>query len=222
MLEVRDLDLSIEGTPVLRQVQLNLAAGEMVGLIGRNGAGKTSLLRTVMGLWTPSNGSVRYQGQDLLVEAAHRRAHLGIGYMPEDRGLIPELMVQENVMVPAWATQREDHESRLRWIYSLIPEVEEFAQRKAFSVSGGQQKLVALARALMAGSHLLLLDEPFEGVAPSLGKRLVEVISALKDEGLSVLLAESDYTHTHGVVDRAYVIDRGSVAQAQTGGNRQK
>lgn len=221
MLEVRDLDLSIEGTPVLRQVQLDLAAGEMVGLIGRNGAGKTSLLRTVMGLWTPVRGSVRYQGQDLLAEAPHRRAHLGIGYMPEERGLIPDLTVEENVMVPAWATQRDDHAERLRWIYSLIPEVEEFSQRKAFSVSGGQQKLVALARALMAGSHLLLLDEPFEGVAPSLGKRLVEVISALKDAGLSVLLAESDYTHTHGVVDRAYVIDRGSVAQAPTGGNGQ-
>jgi len=211
MIEISKLNVSIQGTPILRDVGLAVPPGGMIGLIGRNGAGKTTLLRSIMGLLKPTAGRIQIDGMDMTAVDGYERAHHQIGYMPEDRRLVPDLTVEENVLVPAWATGLADPEARLKWVYSLMPEVEKFAPRRAISLSGGQQKLVALARALMVGRKVILLDEPFEGVAPTLCKRLVDVISALKSEGMSVLISESDYTHTHGVVDHSYVIERGSV-----------
>ena len=120
--------------------------------------------------------------------------------MPEDRRLVPDLTVEENVLTPVWATKQPNPQARLEWVYSLMPEVKGFASRRAMSLSGGQQKLAALARALMIGKKVSWLDEPFEGVAPTRCRRLVEGISSLKTEGISVLISESDYTHTRGVV----------------------
>lgn len=176
-------------------------------VVGRNGAGKTTLMRSVMGLLRPAGGTVRIAGTDVTAGPAHARARLRVGYMPEDRRLVPELTVEENVLVPAWAS--DIPESRLAWIYDLIPEVAAFARRRASQLSGGQQKLVALARALMAGGKLMLLDEPFEGIAPALAHRLVEVLQRIKAHGLSILISESDYTHTAGLVEQVFVIERG-------------
>lgn len=212
MLEIKSLNVSIAGTPILRDVSLTVPTGSMVGLIGRNGAGKTTLMRSIMGLLQPSSGKVMLDDTDLTALDGHHRAALRIGYMPEDRRLVPDLSVEENVLLPAWAVKRQDAQQRLQWVYSLMPEVAKLAARPAMSLSGGQQKLVALARALMVGQRVLLLDESFEGVAPMLCQRLVEVIRSLKTEGISVLISESDYTHTRDVVDRSYVIERGSVA----------
>ena len=158
---------------------------------------------------------MRFESRDLLAIPTHERARLGIGYMPEDRRLIPELTVEENVLVPAWAARLPDAGSRLQKIYELIPEVKAFAPRKGLQLSGGQQKLAALARALMCGTRLLLLDEPFEGVAPALAQRLAEVVAGLKREGLSVLLSESDLQHSERLVDRVIAIDRGFIAAGQ-------
>lgn len=213
MLEIRDLDVYIERTRILREVSLTLPKGVMAGLIGRNGAGKTTLMRSVMGLLRPARGAIRINGADVTRAPAHGRAKLRVGYMPEDRRLVPELTVEENILVPAWANAIADASMRLTWICDLIPEVAAFAQRRALQLSGGQQKLVAIARALMAGERLLLLDEPFEGIAPALAHRLVEVLHAIKAEGLSILLSESDYTHSRGLVDRLYVIERGAVME---------
>jgi branched-chain amino acid transport system ATP-binding protein len=213
MLVVNALDVHIEQTPILRQVSLALAKGAIAGLIGRNGAGKTTLMRSIMGLIRPAQGSIRIDGSDVTAAPAHGRARMRVGYMPEDRRLIPQLTVEENILVPAWATGTRDTSSRLARIYELIPEVAAFAPRRALQLSGGQQKLVALARALMAGERLMLLDEPFEGIAPALAHRLVEVLHAIKVEGLSILLSESDYTHSAGLVDKVYVIERGAVAE---------
>lgn len=213
MLTVTGLDYYIEKTQILRQVSLDLPTGVMAGLVGRNGAGKTTLLRSVMGLIKPAAGSVSIAGTDVTRLPGFKRAGMQVGYMPEDRRLVPELTVEENVMVPAWANDIADGPQRLKRIYELMPEVAGFASRRALQLSGGQQKLVAFARALMCGTQLLLLDEPFEGVAPALSGRLVEVLIALKGQGLSVILSESDYTHSAGIVDKLFVIERGVVAE---------
>lgn len=213
MLEINDLSVHIEKSPILRNVSLSLPVGNVVGLIGRNGAGKTTLMRTVMGLMPYVSGSARIAGVDMAEIEPHDRAGMLIGYMPEDRRLIPDLTVEENILVPAWASKIPNYQKRLVWIYDLMPEIAAFANRKAVQLSGGQQKIVALARALLNGKKLLLLDEPFEGVAPALCHRLMEVLHVLKTEGLSVLLSESDYTHSAGLVDKVYVIERGQIVE---------
>ncbi|HEV8027320.1 MAG TPA: ATP-binding cassette domain-containing protein [Stellaceae bacterium] len=208
-LAVVDLRVSIQSVEVLRGLSLAVAPGEMIGLVGRNGAGKTTTLRAVMGL-LPADGEIRFAGVDLARQPTHGRAGLGIGYMPEDRRLVPLLSVEENILLPSWATRDPEGKARLAFVYGLMPEVAAMRARKALLLSGGQQKLVALARALMAGRRLLLLDEPFEGVAPALSQRLAEVIAALKGTELGVLIAQSDLNHSARLVDREYLIERGA------------
>ena len=210
MLEVKDLHVSIESVQVLRGLSLSLQNGAMSGLIGRNGAGKTSFMRSVMGHLQPSSGTMVFNGQDLTKLPPEARASLGIGYMPEDRGLVPELTVEENILIPLWVSPHLNVKERLRFVYGVLPEVEAMLDRKALLLSGGQQKLVALARALVIGTKLLLLDEPFEGVAPALSIRLSDVISGLRDMDLSVLIAQSDLNHSSSLVSQEVVIERGA------------
>jgi len=211
MLVVNTLDVDINGTPILRGVGLEIKAGEIIGLIGRNGAGKTTFLRSVMGLLPIQGGSLDFDGDALHSKPAYRRAHMRIGYMPEDRRLVPEMTAEENILVPVWSTNIEDYQSRLEWIYRIIPECKAFRDMPATSLSGGQQKLVALGRALMVGHKLLLLDEPTEGIAPVLAQRMGEILASLKNEGVSIIIAESNDAHVASVIDRTYVIERGSI-----------
>jgi branched-chain amino acid transport system ATP-binding protein len=210
MLKVEGLHVAIQSVIALRGMSLEVAEGTMVGLIGRNGAGKTTFLRSVMGHVPPTQGSITFNGQNLSALPSHARAGLGIGYMPEDRGLVPELTVEENILIPVWVNKALDPEERLNLVYKVLPELLEMRHRRALLLSGGQQKLVALARALAVGTRLLLLDEPFEGVAPALSKRLGEVIAGLKGTEVSVLIAQSDLNHSRKLVDREFVIERGA------------
>src|SRR6267142_1921380 len=190
MLELRNLSVAISAVQILRDVSLTVPDRAMIGLVGRNGAGKTTLMKTVMGLLKPAGGAVQFDGRDLLAAPTHARVRLGIGYMPEDRRLIPDLTVEENVLVPAWAAKRADARERLERVYALIPEMRAFAPRRGLALSGGQQKLAA----------------------PALAQRLAEVVADLKREGMSVLLSESDLQHSEQLVDRVVVIDRGAIA----------
>ncbi len=212
MLRITGLDVSIGSVGILRDVALELPTGIMAGLIGRNGAGKTTLMRGIMGLLPARGGTIDFDGDVLTRIPPHARTRLGIGYLPEDRRLVPALTVEENILVPAWALGSPNAQARWKKICALIPEIEALAERKALYLSGGQQKLVAIGRALMCGTKLLLLDEPFEGVAPALSKRIAEVIAGLKREGLSILVSESDLQHSASMLDRVFRIERGEVS----------
>ena len=211
MFRIVGLGVSVGRVPVIRNATFELREGEMCGLIGRNGAGKTTVLRALMGAM-PATGRAELGQIDLLALPPHRRVGQGIGYMPEDRRLVPEFTVEQNIRLPAWATALDGVEQRLEWIFSIIPEVAGFRARSTLELSGGQQKMVALARALMAGRRILLLDEPFEGLAPALAGRLGEVMSNLKGEGISILIAESNEVHLSHLLARAFRIERGMVS----------
>ena len=217
MIAIQDARVSIQNVEVLRGFTLTVRPGQMVGLIGRNGAGKTTVMRTIMGHLPLLGGKVDLTGTDLTRMPSHTRAALGIGYMPEDRGLVPELTVEENICLPLWVAPDLDVRARLDFVYSVLPELREMAQRKALLLSGGQQKLAALARALGVGTRLLLLDEPFEGVAPALSQRLSEVVGSLRGTGLSVLISQSDLNHSRRLLDDEVVIERGANVSSGAG-----
>lgn len=210
MLNIEAIHVAIQSVQVLRGLTLAVAPGRMVGLLGRNGAGKTTLMRSVMGHLSPSQGRISFDGQDFATLPRHGRAALGIGYMPEDRGLVPELTVEENILVPVWASRTLQADARLEFVYGVLPELKEMRERRALLLSGGQQKLVALARALAVGTRLLLLDEPFEGVAPALSNRLAEVIAGLRGGRMAVLIAQSDLNHSRRLVDTEVIMERGA------------
>lgn len=213
MLNIESVNVTIQSVQALRGFSLSVEAGSMVGLVGRNGAGKTTLLRTIMGHLVPTSGRVSWDGVDLATAPRHARAAMGVGYMPEDRGLVPELTVEENILVPVWVSKTLDERERLARVYEVLPELREMRERRALLLSGGQQKLVALARALAVGTRLLLLDEPFEGVAPALSQRLSEVIFGLRGKDLTVVIAQSELNHAASILDHEVVIERGANAK---------
>jgi len=215
VLNVAGLQVTIRGFVILRGVSLEVPLGGLVGLVGRNGAGKTTTLKGILGLVPVTGGAIALDGTDLREVPGHKRAQLGIGYMPEDRRLIGALTVEDNILMPAWATRRADDRQRLRYIYDIMPDVPPMAKRRAATLSGGQQKMVALARAVMTGTKLLLLDESFEGLSPALGEKFGRTIQALQREGLAILIAESDDKRL-SFVNRIYTIERGEIVQ-QTG-----
>ncbi len=192
---------------------MDVPSGKIVGLVGRNGAGKTTTLRSIMGLIPAVCDQLTLGGEDLSALPPEGRARRGIGYMPEDRRLISGLTAEENILVPGWALGLTDASERLRRIYSLMPAVEALAGRTAGQLSGGQQKLVALARSFMNGRRVLLLDEPFEGVAMGLAQRMAEAIRRFQEQelDLGVLVAESDLKRARLLAQKVYIIERGEI-----------
>ncbi len=215
MLRVGKITVNISSYSILRGLTLEVPTGSVVALVGRNGAGKTTTMRSIMGLVPVSEGEINLDDQNLGLLPAHLRAKLGIGYLPEDRRLINALTVEDNLLIPAQAVGLPAAEARLKTIYDLLPDVKVLANRKAVQLSGGQQKLVALARSFMNGKKLLLLDEPFEGIPTALSQKLAQAIREFQEAegGLSVLVAESDLKRAAMLTDRAYVIERGEVVE---------
>ncbi len=215
MLTLEGVDVAIAGTRVLRGVSLAIGEGARVALVGRNGAGKTTTFRAIMGLVPLTGGAIGFAGQNLAEVPAHRRSAIGIGYAPEERKLFPTFTVEENLRLPAEVLKLPGAEiaRRLEKAYAILPEIKEFADRKAGGLSGGQGKMVALGRALMVGTRLVLLDEPFQGLAPALAKRYGEALLRLREAepGLAVLISESNPDLLKPMVDSAFLIERGEV-----------
>ncbi len=214
MLEIAGLRVRQGGVPVLHGLDMAVGAGAVCGLIGHNGAGKTTTLRAVMGLLPVDSGTIRFDGAAIDRADATLRPRLGIGYMPEDRRLIPSLTVAENILLPMWAVGEAVDPGRLDWVYSVVSELQPIRDRPATLLSGGQQKLVALGRALLIGHRLLLLDEPTEGVAPALVARIFGILSRVKVErGMTILVAESNTRHLHGLLDHVVHVERGRLVK---------
>ena len=211
MLSLNKINVDIGPVGILKNASIDLSQGEMVGLIGRNGAGKTTLLKTIMGILKTKSGEINFENEDLVALPSEKRAQMLIGYMPEDRRLIPSMSSEENIMIPVWAVGLDDWNERLEWIYQIIPEAKDLKDRPSTSLSGGQQKLIALSRALMVGRKLLLLDEPTEGIAPALTKRIIEILNNLKKQGVTTLVAESNEKHYEKMLDRTFTIERGEI-----------
>jgi ABC-type branched-subunit amino acid transport system ATPase component len=218
MLRLDGVSVEIAGAPVLRRVSLAVPPGGRVALIGRNGAGKTTTLRTLMGLLTPSTGEVALDGRPCTALPAHHRARLGIGYAPEERKLFGAFTVRENMLLPAQVLGLPGTEiaRRLEAVYSLLPELRDFAPRRAAGLSGGQGKMVALGRALMVGTRAVLLDEPFQGLAPALALRYAEALGRLRSAlpDVAILITESSPDLLRSLVDSTFVIERGEIAAA--------
>ena len=214
-LSVSELDVTLSGARVLRRVGLQVPYGQSVGLVGHNGAGKTTTLRAIMGL-VPSRGRIVMGGRPVETWEPARRARFGTGYVPEDRRLIATLTVAENLRVSAEACGASAMEvsRRLASVCSLLPELEALTKRPAGVLSGGQQKMAALGRALMIGDRLLLLDEPFQGLAPALARRYAETLGNLRQHrpDTAILITESNPTLLTSLVERLYTIERGEIA----------
>jgi branched-chain amino acid transport system ATP-binding protein len=203
---------------VLRGVSLRVAGGESVVLVGRNGAGKTTTIETIMGLLPAHAGAISFKGNVITGLPAYQRALLGIGYAPEDAGIFPDLSVAENFHICEWLTRstrgkergagRDDVEER---IFAVFPEVKAFMDRRCLHLSGGQKKMVAVARAMALSPSILLLDEPFEGLAPVVVTRFIDAVTKIKAMGISLLIAESNLMAANRIADRLYGIDRGEI-----------
>lgn len=209
MLEVSDLDAGYGESVVVHGVSLKVDDGEAVAIIGSNGAGKTTLLRTICGLLPARGGHVRYDEGDLLGKAAHHIARLGIAYVPAERHLFPAMSVHENLELGAYPARPDQHQLQL--VFELFPRLADRRNQRAGTMSGGEQQMLAVGRALMAQPRLLMLDEPTTGLAPILAEEAYESLKVLRSEGTTVLVAEQQVPLALNFADRAYVIEDGRI-----------
>ena len=213
MLEVERLNTFRGPAHVLRDVRLSIGDAETVCLVGRNGAGKTTTIDSIMGLLPVRSGTITFRGRDITRLPTHERALGGIGYAPEDAGIFPDLTVAENFLISQSLARgvRATGPGIDPRVFELFPEVRDFTGRRGLFLSGGQKKMVAIARALTLGPSILLLDEPFEGLAPVIVSRFIAAANRIKAMGVSLLIAESNLMTASRVADRLYAIDRGEI-----------
>ena len=216
MLDVAALDAWYGKAQILYGVSLRVDAGECVALMGRNGAGKSTAMKTIMGLLAKRAGKVTYRGVDISHLPSHRIAQLGLGWVPEDRRIFTDLTVRENLSVG----RQPPREGAPHWteaqLFALFPNLATMTDRPGGRMSGGEQQMLTIARTLMGNPHLILLDEPSEGVAPVIVEQMVQMIVKLKREGLSILLSEQNLHFARLVADRAVVLEKGQVRYADS------
>ncbi|MCJ8521593.1 branched-chain amino acid transport system ATP-binding protein [Pseudorhizobium tarimense] len=208
LLQVTGLNAWYGESHVLHGVDMTVGEGEMITILGRNGVGKTTTLRTIMGILRERKGQIIFDGKDMMDVPLHRTAHAGIGFVPEERGIFATLTVEENLMLPPVVA---GNGMSLDEIYDLFPNLQERRHSPGTKLSGGEQQMLAIARILRTGVRLLILDEPTEGLAPVIVQRIGEVLRKLKDRGMTVLLVEQNFRFASRVADRFYLMDHGQM-----------
>jgi branched-chain amino acid transport system ATP-binding protein len=217
MLEVAAVDTFRGPAHILNGVSLTIGATEVVCLVGRNGAGKTTTIESINGLLPVRAGRIRFRGEDITRLPAHQRARRGIGYAPEGAHIFPDLTVAENLQLSRWLSEKAVKGRGLgdgidsERLFAVFPEIRSFLSRRGLNLSGGQRKIVAIARAMALSPYLLLLDEAFEGLAPTVVGRFREAVATIKEMGISILIAESNLANAAAIADRLYAIDRGEI-----------
>jgi len=217
ILSIDQVSISIGGSRILRDVSLDLSANRVFCLMGRNGVGKTTTLKSVVGLYKPNNGRIVFEGRDISRMPPEERARAGVGYVPQGRGIFPYLTVAENLLIGAVAKGKKTKEA-LERVYALFPIIKDFLPRKGGMLSGGQQQQLAIGRALLTEPKLLILDEPTEGIQPNIIDQIGEVIRLLRQESMTILLVEQYLEFCKELADNFAILDRGSVvAQGPVG-----
>ncbi len=212
MLELKGVDAGYGSFQALFGIDLDVEAGEAVGVVGPNGAGKTTLMRVISGLIRPRSGEIAMEGNDVLATPAHRIVSLGIAHVPENRRLFPALTVEDNLKMGAFMPEvRARHDQRLEFVFNLFPRLKERHRQLAGTLSGGEQQMCALGRALMSDPKLLLLDEPSAGLAPVVVQQVFELVKRIRANGLTVLIVEQNVQQVLKVVDRAYLLEAGTI-----------
>jgi branched-chain amino acid transport system ATP-binding protein len=217
MLELRSIDAGYGSFQALFGVNLEVRSGEAVGVIGPNGAGKTTLMRTISGLIRPTSGSITMEGTDALATPAHRIISLGIAHVPEHRRLFPRLTVEDNLKMGAYMpAARARFAERLEFVFELFPRMKERRHQMAGTMSGGEQQMCAIGRALMSNPKMLLLDEPSAGLAPVVVQQVFELVKRIRSSGLTVLIVEQNVQQVLRIVDRAYLLEAGAIRSSGT------
>src|SRR6266849_4850745 len=215
LLEVDDINTFRGPAHILRGVTLNVGDNEVVSLVGRNGAGRTTIIESIIGLLPVRSGRIRFRDEEITALPPHQRAKRGIGYAPENSGIFPELTVAENLMISRWLAAKTERgaaaDANTERLFAVFPEVRQLAARPGLNLSGGQKKMVAIARAMALAPYLLILDEAFEGLAPAVVKRFREAVMTIKGMGVALLIAESNLMSAAAIADRLYVVDRGEI-----------
>ena len=211
ILEIEEIDTYYGQSHVLQGISLSIDEGEVVSLLGRNGVGKTTTLRSIMGLTPPKRGSIKFQGREIADKQSFEIARLGIGYVPDDRRIFPDLTAFENLEIARRMSRKKRGFWNIDTICDLFPVLRELGSSKGTHLSGGEQKMLAFGRALMKNPDIILLDEPAEGLAPLVIKNLMEVIKRIQHEGVTILLADQNLKFCRAVADRGYILEKGVI-----------
>jgi branched-chain amino acid transport system ATP-binding protein len=210
LLKVENLDVFIGATQILRNVSIGINEGEVICLLGRNGAGKSSIIKSVIGLYPSRSGKITFKEMDITSFSSRKKVLSGLGYSPEDTRLFSELTVKENIILSTWVKGKGEMFS-FETIFNIFPRINQLLDRKGLNLSGGEKKMVSIARALALNPSLLLLDEAFEGLAPLVVKHFIEALNRIRGLGVTILLGESNVRIASQTVERSYIVERGEI-----------